>query len=130
MLFSGCVARETVAGGAVQLSQPPTSQETVRVYAQEYEFEADAQRIQAGRTVFFVHNRGLRSHELAIVPFEGGRYGLPVGEVEALEPGEEGAVEVGLGPGTYRLVCLLTSQDSGGASHMSLGQELTIEVTS
>ena len=95
----GCVTREEVYGDAVMLPLAATGSDAVVVTSREFSFESSAARAPAGKVVFTLVNAGKQHHELAIVRFEGGRYGLPVAEIEAIEPGESASMRADLGAG-------------------------------
>ena len=111
---------------------PPEQASTsaVQVEQQDYKFNLKESRASAGTIDFVVRNGGKEDHEFVIVPVEGGRYGLPIGEIEAFAPGEMRAMRAELRPGQYALVCLMVSvADDEPQSHMALGMRATFEVT-
>ena len=128
---TGCVTREEAQEAAVLLPGVPTSGEIVEITGREFTFESAASIVKPGKLVFVFRNGGAEMHEMAVVPFERGGYGLPVAEIEGIPPGQVEALQVALKPGAYRIVCILTSATATGSpSHLSLGMELAFEVRS
>ncbi|MGH9042890.1 MAG: hypothetical protein ACRDZ3_21970 [Acidimicrobiia bacterium] len=88
----------------------------------DYRFEGPAE--VEGHTVFFkAVNNGTEDHELEVLDANGD----PLGEVEAMPPGEEGSAAIELEPGMYTLQCILETAD--GQSHRDLGMLMDLEVT-
>jgi Cupredoxin-like domain len=105
--------------------------DAIPVALREFSFEIDRVTVPAGSIDFKITNEGLERHELAVVPFDGKRYGLPVAEHEAIPPGQSGLLRARYEPGRYRIVCLLiTSLRGDPESHLELGMVAEFEVTS
>lgn len=112
---------------------PPdrASASAIPVTLQEFGFEMDRDRTASGLVKFMLINEGGAHHEFMLVPFDGRRYGLPVAEHEALNPGQSGILRARLEPGRYRIVCLLITTSRGSPeSHLELGMVADFEVTS
>lgn len=113
----------------VGVSSLPASGQVVEVTARDFRFELSASAVNAGKLVLSFRNAGDETHEMAVVPFDHGSYGLPVAEIKALPPGHVDALQVDLKPGSYRIVCLQKmASGQGSVSHMSLGMEAALEV--
>ena len=130
----GCVTREEVYGDAVMLPQAATGSDAVVVIARDSgfnsSFDASTTRAAPGKIVFTLTNAGEQHHELAVVPFENGRYGFPIAEIESTGSGKSASMRVDLGPGSYWLVCLLNVEVGENlTSHLVRGMELAFEVT-
>jgi hypothetical protein len=103
----------------------------IAVAQRDYAFDVQDLRVSAGHVEFRVTNRGSGPHELFVVPRDGGRFGSPVAESDAQDPGASSGLRVKLGPGNYSLVCLLVATPrEGPVSHMELGMRLDFEVSS
>lgn len=87
----------------------------------DFAFNLAEPSVHAGRTDFLITNGGLEPHEFVIVPVDGDRYGTPVGEHEALEPGQSAVLRATLQAGRYRVVCLLLQPGPDPKSHFALG---------
>lgn len=108
------------------------SGDAILVTMRDYKLEVGLDAKKAGTIEFVANNLGLVDHELVIVPVDEGRYGDPIVDTESFGTGENRAVRVGLGPGTYELVCLLTFSDLPAlkwSSHMAMGMRATLEIT-
>ncbi|MFN0147539.1 MAG: hypothetical protein ACKVT1_13580 [Dehalococcoidia bacterium] len=113
------------------LSADQARGDAIAVVLQEFGFDAARASGRSGSIDFAIRNGGQQQHEFVVVPFEDGRYGPILGEVEALEPGEGGLLRISLAPGRYKLVCLLLSEThERPTSHLDLGMSLDFEVTS
>lgn len=115
---------------------PPTltRSDHIDVAASDFAFAARRTRSATGTVDFVITNVGQTKHEFVIVPVTNGRYGLPIGEVEAFAPGETRALRTDLAEGKYEFVCLLVSGPSSAAevsvaSHLSKGMRLGFEVS-
>jgi hypothetical protein len=87
----------------------------------DYHFEGPEQ--VEGRKIFFkAANHGTEDHELEVLDPDG----EPVGEIEAMPPGQEGSAALELEPGSYTLQCILETAD--GKVHRDLGMQLDLEV--
>jgi uncharacterized cupredoxin-like copper-binding protein len=87
----------------------------------DYRFEGP--KTAEGHKIFFkAVNDGTEDHELEVLDPKG----EPVGEVEAMPPGEEGSAALELEPGTYTLQCILETAD--GRVHRDLGMVAELEV--
>jgi len=152
-LFAGTLVLGA-CGGADQLAQkgtsldpsgtttssepPPTTSSTVGSEAPAFE-EDDADAVLEyslldyrfegptevdGHEIFFkAVNDGTEDHELEVLDADG----EPLGEVEAMPPGEEGSAAIALEAGTYTLQCILETAD--GKVHRDLGMvaELVVQ---
>lgn len=106
------------------------SADAVQISAKSYQFDLSVPSATAGTVDFVVHNDSLNEHEFMIVPYEDGRYGAPIGEIEPFGGGETKALRAQLEPGHYRFVCLVVSVVNGAPkSDMSRGMNADFEVT-
>ena len=106
------------------------SSAAIRVGLVDYAFELETTSAPAGVIDFIAENKGTDFHEFVIVRRLGDHYDLPYGEIEAMEPGETGAIRADLAAGSYALVCLIVSvADGEPQSHMALGMFAPFEVT-
>jgi hypothetical protein len=87
----------------------------------DYRFEGPAE-VEGHKVFFKAANHGTEDHELEVLDPNGD----PVGEVEAMPPGEEGSAALELEPGTYTLQCILETAD--GKVHKDLGMQMELEV--
>ncbi len=96
----------------------------------DYAFRHDVLRGKPGLLDFRVTNTGGETHEFVVVPMKGERYGSPIGEIEALYPGESAGLRVYLPAGKYAFVCLLVSRINDGvpSSHLAVGMSSQFEV--
>lgn len=124
-------ARASPPASAPELIEPhAASADAVQVTANDYAFALSVDRMRAGAIDFVVKNAAERDHEFVVVPIEDGRFGLPIGEIEAFGGGETRAMRAELRPGQYELVCLIVSLNEGhAASHLALGMRTPFEVT-
>ena len=131
LLFSACFNAEARSvPPAEEIAPVEASTAAVRVSATDYQFTLTAVRAKAGTIDFVVHNNSLTEHEFMIVPFENGRYGVPVAEIEPFGGGETKALRAQLAPGHYRFVCLVISVvNDTPRSDMSRGMNALFEVT-
>ncbi|TAK56634.1 MAG: hypothetical protein EPO22_13420 [Dehalococcoidia bacterium] len=121
-------ARTVPAPEEIDVSQASAS--AIHISAKGYQFDLPASSAKAGTIDFVVHNDSLNEHEFVIVPYEGDRYGMPIGEIEPFGGGETKALRVQLQPGSYRFVCLVISVVNGTPkSDMSRGMNAAFEVT-
>jgi hypothetical protein len=121
-------ARVVPAPQEIDLSQ--ASANAIHVSAKDYEFDLPTTSAPRGTFDFVVHNESLSEHEFMIVPYNDGRYGMPIGEIEPFGGGETKALRVTLEPGHYRFVSLVISVASGiPESDMSRGMNVGFEVT-
>ncbi len=121
-------ARSAPAPEKIDVSQ--ASANAVHVSATDYQFDLTAASAKAGAVDFVVSNDSLNEHEFVIVPYEDGRYGMPVGEIEPFGGGETKALRATLDPGQYRFVSLVISVENGTPkSDMSRGMNAAFEVT-
>jgi cupredoxin-like protein len=123
------------AGDDEPVSEPKSiepasaSADAIQVVAADYAFALSAESVSAGTVDFVVRNEAARDHEFVIVPLEGDRFALPLGEIEAFGAGETRAMRAHLSPGRYEFVCLIVSISDGvPASHMALGMRTPFEV--
>jgi hypothetical protein len=87
----------------------------------DYHFEGPDE-IEGHKIFFKAVNNGTEDHELEVLDLNG----EPVGEVEAMPPGEEGSAALELEAGTYTLQCILETAD--GKVHRDLGMHMELEV--
>ncbi len=87
----------------------------------DYHFDGPA-AVDAGKIFFKATNEGTEDHELEVLDSNG----EPLGEVEAMPPGEEGSAAIELEAGTYTLQCILETAD--GEVHRDLGMVMDLEV--
>ena len=87
----------------------------------DYHFEGPAD-VEGHKIFFQAANDGTEDHELEVLDSNG----EPLGEVEAMPPGEEGSAAMELEPGTYTLQCILETAD--GKVHRDLGMVMELEV--
>jgi hypothetical protein len=87
----------------------------------DYRFEGP-EEVEGHRIFFKAANHGTEDHELEVLDPNG----EPVGEVEAMPPGEKGSAALELEPGTYTLQCILETAD--GKVHRDLGMHMELEV--
>ncbi len=130
VLAAACASARAAPPQPRPLDPNDASPDAVRVTDHDYKFEATTNRVKAGTIDFVVTNEGKRAHEFSIVPLDGDRYGLPIGEIEPFVPGETHAMRADLRPGRYVFVCLVVSiVDDEPRSHMGLGMRFPLEVT-
>lgn len=121
-------ARALPAPEEIAVSQ--ASANAIHVSATDYHYDVSAASAKAGTIDFVVHNESLGEHEFMIVQYEGGRYGMPIGEIEPFGGGETKALRAQLAPGNYRFVCLVISVVGDAPKpHMSSGMVASFEVT-
>ncbi|MGH9035696.1 MAG: hypothetical protein ACRD0O_08010 [Acidimicrobiia bacterium] len=87
----------------------------------DYHFEGPAD-VEGHKVFFKATNEGTEDHELEVLDANG----EPLGEVEAMPPGEEGSAALELEAGTYTLQCILETAD--GKVHRDLGMVMELEV--
>ena len=87
----------------------------------DYHFDGPAS-VDGGKIFFKATNEGTEDHELEVLDSNG----EPLGEVEAMPPGEEGSAAIELESGTYTLQCILETAD--GEVHRDLGMVMDLEV--
>ncbi|MGH8992704.1 MAG: hypothetical protein ACRDZ7_14445 [Acidimicrobiia bacterium] len=88
----------------------------------DYHFEGPI-KVQGHKIYFKAANTGSEDHELEVLDANGD----PLGEVEAMPPGDEGSAAMELEPGTYTLQCILETKD--GQVHRDLGMVMDLEVS-
>ena len=114
------VTTSTVGGQAPAFEEADA--DAVLEYALvDYKFEGPAE-VEGQKVFFKATNEGAEDHELEVLDANG----EPLGEVEAMPPGEEGSAAIELAPGTYTLQCILETAD--GKVHRDLGMEMELEV--
>lgn len=88
----------------------------------DYRFEGP-EKVTGHKIFFKAANDGTEDHELEVLDAND----EPLGEVEAMPPGEEGSAALELEAGTYTLQCILETAD--GKVHRDLGMvaELVVE---
>ena len=128
ILLAGCgggTAAAPAAGGGAA---------SVDVVEHDFAIAVARHRLQAGRVVFHVHNRGPDRHELIVVHDDGRLKlrsdGMTVDEealqrliVGGLEPGPKGDIRdlvVDLTPGRYMLLCNMYGHYMGGMHQVVL----------
>ena len=131
LLFSACFSAEArTVPVAEEIDPAEASAAAVHVSVTDYQFNLSAASAHAGTIDFVVQNDSLNEHEFMIVPFEDGRYGTPIGEIEPFVGGVPLALRAKLAPGNYRFVCLIISViDGKPRSHMSRGMNVPFTVT-
>ena len=130
-LLGACATGGAPRPAPAVISSEEASTDAIPVVQSDYRFEVGRLKTRQGLVDFAIKNLGVEHHEFVVVPFADGRYGLPVGEHEALETGEGGVLRLSLSPGHYRLVCLLVSTKyERPTSHLDLGMNVDFEVTS
>jgi hypothetical protein len=113
-----------------EISPSEASESAVQVIASDYHYDISTQSVKAGTIDFVVRNDASEQHEFVIVPRDGDRYGMPLGELEPFDAGQTHALRAQLAPGKYELVCLIISViDGEPKSHMSRGMKTDFEVT-
>ena len=113
-----------------EISASEASENAVQVIASNYHYELSTRSVKAGTIDFVVHNAASEQHEFMIVPRDGDRYGMPLGELEPFDAGQTHALRAELAPGRYELVCLIISViDGEPKSHMARGMRTDFEVT-
>lgn len=123
-------AQATLRDDAREFDASKASPDAILVTASDYKFDTGRDAHRAGTIEFVVGNIADQPHEFVIVPVQDGRYGDPVGEVEAFPSHDRRALRADLAPGRYEFVCLLVSVEDGVAqSHMALGMRAPFEVT-
>ncbi len=121
-------ARAVPAPEEIDVSQ--VSPDAIHISATNYRFDLPSSSAKTGTIDFVVHNDSLNEHEFMIVPYEDGRYGTPIGEIEPFGGGETKALRAQLAPGHYRFVCLVISVFNGTPkSDMARGMNASFEVT-
>lgn len=128
---AACFSAEARQTAEPKIIRPDkASSDALQFELTDYKFETVAASASAGSIDFVVHNGGEQDHEFVITPMERGRFGLPIGEIEAFGPGETRAIRAELVPGDYEFVCLIVSVvDDEPQSHMALGMRVAFEVT-
>lgn len=130
LLLAGCAVTPAAPVPPEVLSADRASANAIAITQHEFRFDAAQDSVRQGVVDFAITNQGNEHHEFVIVPYDDGRFGEPVAEHEALEPGQRGVLRVTLSPGHYRLVCLLvTVKPEGPVSHIALGMDRAFEVT-
>ncbi|HZQ37234.1 MAG TPA: hypothetical protein VFD32_14985 [Dehalococcoidia bacterium] len=130
LLLAGCAGTPAVPDQPEVLSADRAAAGAVSISQHEFRFDSTQDAVRRGVVDFAITNQGNEHHEFVIVPYSDGRFGEPVAEHEALDPGESGVLRVSLNPGRYRLVCLLvTVKPEGPVSHIALGMDRALEVT-
>jgi uncharacterized cupredoxin-like copper-binding protein len=133
---------------ATDAPETPADVDTVAVELGEWSVLPDEDSIVAGEVTFEVSNTGEHPHEFVIVKSDLDPGKLPladdgsadeeqvdlIDEVEELEPGDEGEVEVELDAGNYILLCNLveTHEDMADMEpevHYELGMRTPFEVS-
>ena len=131
LLSTACFSVEAKAVPApeeIDVSQ--ASAGAIHISAKNYQFDLPSSSARAGTIDFVVHNDSLNEHEFMIVPYEDGRYGTPVGEIEPFGGGETKVLRAQLAPGHYRFVCLVISVvNDTPKSDMSRGMNVAFQVT-
>ena len=126
-----CFSAPEVTDAPVVSPEGSASTNAFHVTAVDYRYNADIESVRAGTVQFAFTNGGEQPHEMAVVPFSRGRYGLPIAEIEPLPPGESRVLTVVLAPGQYQVVCLLITTVLGEPeSHLSLGMNKAFKVKS
>jgi len=92
---------------------PPDA--TVRVRLLEFSETPDKASVKAGRIEFVAENASTSMvHELAVLKVkEDGSFEDIAGEIEDLQPGRTGSMQLELGPGRYELACLIAAGEAG-----------------
>lgn len=115
----------------------PAAPNVLDVTMAEYRFQ-HAPTVSGGRVVFRVRNTGKLPHQLVLIQTPkqtpGGRTSKPGGVQAAVPlaitpdqgPGDAISFAQDLGPGEYRLMCLLT--DPGGKQHLREGMRSDLRV--
>jgi hypothetical protein len=112
------------------ISPAEASPDAVHVSGVDFRFDIPTHSVKSGTVDFIVSNDGKERHEFAIVPVDGDRYGLPVGEIEPFDAGQIKALRIDLPPGKYQFVCLIVSViDGEPRPHMARGMKADFEVT-
>jgi len=130
VMVTSCGGGMPTAGEGEPLPVGRLGQDAIAVRQRDYAFDAEDIRVSSGRVEFKVTNQGSGPHELVVVPRDGDRFGLPVAEAGAQDPGASSGLRVNLGPGHYSIVCLLVATPpEGPVSHMELGMRFDFEVS-
>jgi uncharacterized cupredoxin-like copper-binding protein len=113
--------------GGGDASQTPSTR-VLKIVEKDFKVVAP-KAVTAGTAVLVEHNRGPVDHELLVVRSDGKPLPLrsdgitvdedrieprSLGEIEALEPGEEESLRVQLKPGRYELFCNMAGHYLGG----------------
>jgi hypothetical protein len=123
-------AQARLTDDAREFDASKAAPDAILVTASDYKFDLGRDSHRAGTIEFVAGNIAEQPHEFVIVPVQDGRYGDPVGEIEAFPSHERRALRADLAPGKYEFVCLLVSVEDGVAqSHMALGMRAPFEVT-
>jgi uncharacterized cupredoxin-like copper-binding protein len=116
----GAVTTSTV-GGQAPAFEEADADAVLDYELVDYRFEGPDE-VEGQKIFFKAANHGSEDHELEVLDPNG----EPVGEVEAMAPGEEGSAALELEPGTYTLQCILETAD--GTVHRDLGMHMELEV--
>jgi uncharacterized cupredoxin-like copper-binding protein len=103
---------------------------SVAVTLVEYTVTADKPSVPAGKINFIATNVSKSQvHELAVLKVKPDGTFDNLGEVEAIDPGKGGAVELDLAPGAYELACLIAPGEAGStADHYQQGMHTAFTV--
>ena len=131
LVGAACVTAEARRVPKPERDQPLRSiGERRQVIASSYHYDISTQSVKTGTIDFVVRNDASEQHEFMIVPRDGDRYGMPLGELEPFDAGQTHALRAELAPGRYELVCLIISViDGEPKSHMARGMRTDFEVT-
>ncbi|MBI5284076.1 MAG: cupredoxin domain-containing protein [Chloroflexi bacterium] len=131
LLSAACFTAEaTRVPEPEEIDPSQASADAVQVVVTDHRFDISTGHAKAGTIDFVVRNDADEPHEFVIVPRDGDRYGMPLGEIEPFEPGQTRALRAQLAPGSYEFVCLIIDViDGEPKSHMSVGMKTGFEVT-
>jgi len=100
-------SEETARGGAV-------ADPSVAVTLVEYSVAADKPTVKAGKIRFIATNASATQvHELAVLRVKADGSFDNLGEIEGIDPGAGGSVDLDLTPGAYVLACLIAPGEAG-----------------
>ncbi len=97
---------------------------TVAVALEDYRFAGLPPSVKGPHVRFEAVNRGPSDHELEVLDEDG----EPLGEIEAMPPGETGTLALELDPGTYTVQCILLVGDDTDDTHADRGMITELEV--
>src|SRR5689334_22231896 len=87
LLLAGCAVTPAAPVPPEVLSADRASANAIAITQHEFRFDAAQDSVRQGVVDFAITNQGNEHHEFVIVPYDDGRFGEPVAEHEALEPG-------------------------------------------
>lgn len=105
-----------------------SAQATVKVTLDDYTVTPDATTVKAGSIEFIATNVSSDEvHELYVMKVKDGGSLETLGEIEDIEPKQNGSMVLELAPGTYRLACFIVPGEAGSeVDHYQKGMHTDI----